>query len=64
VLGLAGIGRLYTPHISAQAVHKWTRSGVVPAERVLPLSRATGISPSDFRPDIYPPDVFKVTLNP
>jgi DNA-binding transcriptional regulator YdaS (Cro superfamily) len=36
-----------------QAVQKWIR-GVVPAERVLAIEGATGVSRHELRPDIYP----------
>jgi DNA-binding transcriptional regulator YdaS (Cro superfamily) len=35
------------------AVTKWEK-GRVPAERVLSVSRVTGISPHQIRPDLYP----------
>jgi DNA-binding transcriptional regulator YdaS (Cro superfamily) len=37
--------------ITPQAISQWRR---VPAERVLAVERATGISRSDLRPDLYP----------
>ena len=37
-----------------QAVQKWCATGKVPAERVLAVEAATGISRSDLRPDLYP----------
>lgn len=37
--------------ITSQAVSQWHRC---PAERVLDVERATGISRHDLRPDIYP----------
>lgn len=37
-----------------QAVQKWLRSGKVPAERVITIEAATGVSRHDLRPDIYP----------
>jgi DNA-binding transcriptional regulator YdaS (Cro superfamily) len=40
--------------VSYQAVQKWLRTGSVPAERVLPIEEATGVSRHDLRPDIYP----------
>jgi DNA-binding transcriptional regulator YdaS (Cro superfamily) len=41
--------------VSYQAVQKWLRSGV-PADRVLAVESATGVSRHDLRPDIYPRD--------
>jgi DNA-binding transcriptional regulator YdaS (Cro superfamily) len=43
-------------NVSPQAVAKWKRSKV-PAERVLDLERVTKISRSNWRPDLYPPEV-------
>jgi DNA-binding transcriptional regulator YdaS (Cro superfamily) len=41
--------------ISYQAVHKWTKPKVmVPAERVLQIERATGVSRHQLRSDLYP----------
>jgi DNA-binding transcriptional regulator YdaS (Cro superfamily) len=37
-------------------VSKWLERGHVPAEMVLPIERATGISRHDLRPDLYPKD--------
>lgn len=42
--------------VKYQAVQKWLRSKRVPAERVLTIESATGVSRHDLRPDIYPPD--------
>jgi DNA-binding transcriptional regulator YdaS (Cro superfamily) len=39
--------------ISTAAVSKWPK---VPAERVLAVERATGISRHRLRPDVYPED--------
>lgn len=41
--------------VKYQAVQKWIRNGV-PAERVLDIESATGISRHELRPDIYPID--------
>ena len=51
ILGLAGIGRLYDPPISAQAVHKWKQ---VPAERCPAIEQATNgaVTCEDLRPDV------------
>jgi len=35
-------------------VWKWLRSGRIPAERVIAVEAATGISRHELRPDIYP----------
>jgi DNA-binding transcriptional regulator YdaS (Cro superfamily) len=41
--------------VSQTAVWKWLQSGKrLPAEHVLPMSAATGLSPHLYRPDIYP----------
>lgn len=37
--------------ITSQAVSQWRR---VPAERVIEVERATGVSRHELRPDIYP----------
>lgn len=39
--------------VSRAAVHKWVRSGRVPAERVVAVERATGIKRELLRPDLY-----------
>lgn len=49
-----GLGALAkTIGVSPQAVDKWRRKGV-PAERVLAIEAATGVSRHDLRPDVYP----------
>jgi len=35
-------------------VWKWLQSGRIPAERVIAVEAATGISRTELRPDIYP----------
>jgi DNA-binding transcriptional regulator YdaS (Cro superfamily) len=40
--------------ISPAAVSQWDR---VPAERVLEVERATGVSRHELRPDLYPVEV-------
>ncbi len=42
--------------VKQQHVWKWLRSGRVPAEHVIGVSRATGwkVTPHQLRPDIYP----------
>lgn len=37
-----------------QNVQKWCASGRIPAERVLRVEEATGVSRHDLRPDLYP----------
>lgn len=53
ILSLDGIGKLFDPPISAQAVHKWKSSGV-PAERCPAIERATGgkVVCEDLRADV------------
>lgn len=48
---LARLVGVQQPH-----VHKWVRSQRIPAERVLPIYRATrgAVTPHQMRPDIYP----------
>lgn len=41
--------------VKYQAVQKWLRDRV-PAERVLAIEDATGVSRHELRPDIYPRD--------
>ncbi|MGL6245682.1 transcriptional regulator [Pseudomonas sp.] len=55
MLGLSGIGNLFAPPLSPQAVYKWLSAGV-PAGRVLAVCEATGwqVTPHVLRPDIYP----------
>lgn len=38
--------------ITTQAISKWRRR--IPAERVLDIERATGVSRHELRPDLYP----------
>ena len=40
--------------IKPPSVHGWMRSERIPAERVLAVEAATGISRHELRPDIYP----------
>lgn len=41
--------------VDQSTVHEWLRSGrALPAEHVLTVEKATGISRHDLRPDIYP----------
>lgn len=40
--------------ITPQAVSRMCRTGRVPAERVLAIEEATGVSRHDLRPDLYP----------
>lgn len=43
--------------VSQQAVAKWMKGRKpLPAEHVLTVEAATGISRHELRPDIYPPD--------
>ena len=41
--------------VTPQAVQKMCATGRVPAERVLDIEKATGVSRSELRPDLYPP---------
>lgn len=40
--------------VKYQAIQKWLRTKRVPAERVLAVEAATGVSRHELRPDIYP----------
>lgn len=51
--GQSALARLL--RVTPQAVQKMCASGRVPAERVLEIERATGVSRHELRPDIYPP---------
>lgn len=45
--------------INVTQAHIWNwlnRDGKVPAEHVLPIERATGVSRHELRPDLYPKD--------
>lgn len=46
----------YILKISRPAISKWRKRGRIPAERVLAVERATGISRNILRPDLYPDD--------
>lgn len=37
-------------------ISQWLRREHIPAECVLPIERATGVSRHDLRPDLYPRD--------
>lgn len=37
-------------------ISTWLRRSYIPAEMVLAIERATGVSRHDMRPDIYPRD--------
>lgn len=37
-------------------ISQWLRRGSVPAEMVLPIELASGVSRHDLRPDLYPRD--------
>lgn len=53
--GNTGLSRLLSGTITPQAISQWKK---VPAERVLDVERATGVSRHELRPDIYPaPDM-------
>ena len=53
ILGLEGIGALYSPPISAQAVHKWKAAPEVPIERCPAIEFATGgaVTRRNLRPN-------------
>ena len=40
--------------IKPPSIHDWIKKGRIPAERVLAVEAATGISRHELRPDIYP----------
>jgi len=45
-------------NVRQQSVHEWTRTGRVPAARVLDVERAVEgkVTRHQLRPDIYPPE--------
>lgn len=51
VKGNTGLSRALGEEITPQAVSQWKQ---VPAERVLQVERATGVSRHRLRPDLYP----------
>jgi DNA-binding transcriptional regulator YdaS (Cro superfamily) len=51
VKGNTGLSRALNGDITPQAVSQWKQ---VPAERVLDVERATGVSRHRLRPDLYP----------
>lgn len=42
-----------TLEISPSAISMWTR---VPGERLMDVSRATGLAPEELRPDMFKPE--------
>ncbi|PXW42040.1 YdaS antitoxin of YdaST toxin-antitoxin system [Klebsiella oxytoca] len=42
--------------VSSMTVSHWKKrhSGVVPQKRVFPIFNATGVTPHELRPDLYP----------
>lgn len=42
--------------ISAMAISHWKRryEGLIPSSHVLPIYQATGVTPHELRPDLYP----------
>jgi DNA-binding transcriptional regulator YdaS (Cro superfamily) len=40
--------------IRPQSVQQWVESKRIPAERVVEVERATGVSRKKLRPDLYP----------
>lgn len=42
--------------LTNQAVNRWKFDGKPPADRVLEIEAATGVSRHELRPDIYPRD--------
>lgn len=40
--------------VSQPAVWNWLNKSPIPAEHVLPVEKATGVSRHELRPDIYP----------
>lgn len=40
--------------VTPQAVQRWCSTGKIPAERVLEVEQASGVSRHELRPDLYP----------
>jgi DNA-binding transcriptional regulator YdaS (Cro superfamily) len=40
--------------VSGMAVSQWKAKGTVPSSRVLQVFSATGVTPHELRPDLYP----------
>lgn len=52
-LTLAQLGRVFA--VNKSTVMRWERRQIrIPAERVLPVSKFTGIGAHELRPDLYP----------
>lgn len=52
----AALGRAL--QVSQQRVNYWVDTGKVPAEFVLPIEAATGVTRYELRPDLYPVEDF------
>jgi DNA-binding transcriptional regulator YdaS (Cro superfamily) len=55
--GASGLARALGGSVSPQAISQWKQ---VPAERVLDVERATGISRTELRADLYPSEAGQV----
>ncbi|MDP1063070.1 YdaS family helix-turn-helix protein, partial [Klebsiella pneumoniae] len=40
--------------VSGMAVSQWKTKGIVPSSQVLQVFNATGVTPHELRPDLYP----------
>lgn len=40
--------------VSGMAISQWKTKGTVPSSRVLQVFKATGVTPHELRPDLYP----------
>ncbi|NIG76750.1 helix-turn-helix domain-containing protein [Klebsiella sp. Ap-873] len=42
--------------IKPQSLNRWIKryNGIVPSDRVFPIFNATGVTPHELRPDLYP----------
>jgi DNA-binding transcriptional regulator YdaS (Cro superfamily) len=52
--GQENLGLLMVPPVKQQAISRWVKQGKCPAERVLQVESATGVSRHLLRPDMYP----------
>lgn len=43
-------------NVSNMTISQWKNkyNGMVPAERVIPIYKVTGVTPHELRPDLYP----------
>jgi DNA-binding transcriptional regulator YdaS (Cro superfamily) len=42
--------------VSPQAVNQWAARNTIPSDKVIAVEKASGISRTELRPDLYPPE--------